>query len=152
MVNMIKLFFFISIIFCGSILAQNPNYDSTLAHQMDADEYGMKSYVLVILTTGTNDTTDKAFINECFSGHMSNIHNLVAKKKMIVAGPLGANDLSYRGIFILDVKTIKEAEVLLQLDPAIGHNLLGAEIIEWYGSASLPSHLETANKVWLKKP
>ena len=149
---MTKLLIFLSILYCGSALAQNPNYDSTLAHKLEADEYGMKSYVLVILTSGTNDTTDKAFINECFTGHMTNIHKLVDEKKMIIAGPLGQNDLSYRGIFILDVKTIKEAEELLLTDPAVKHNLLGAEIIEWYGSAALPAYLESSDKVWQKKP
>lgn len=41
------------------------------------------------------------------------------RRKMIVAGPLGKNDKTYRGIFILDVKTLDEAKVLLQADPAV---------------------------------
>ena len=33
----------------------NPNYDSTLAAKLGADDYGMKKYVFVILKTGSND-------------------------------------------------------------------------------------------------
>jgi uncharacterized protein YciI len=134
------------------IKAQNENYDSILADKYEADDYGMKSYVLVILKTGTSDTTDKAFINQCFVGHMSNIHRLVEEEKLIVAGPLGENELTYRGIFILNVKTIQEAKELLKTDPAVQHKLLAAELVEWYGSAALPAYLETSDKIWKKKP
>ena len=34
-------------------------YDSTMASQLGADDYGMKTYVLVILKTGPSDIQDK---------------------------------------------------------------------------------------------
>jgi uncharacterized protein YciI len=125
----------------------NPDYDSTLAKKLGADDYGMKSYVFVMLKTGSNSTTDKAFIDSCFSGHMANINRLVNEGKLIVAGPLGKNDKAYRGIFILNVSTIEEAEELVQTDPAINSKLLEAELYSWYGSAALPEYLETALKI-----
>ncbi len=125
----------------------NPRYDSALAKKMGGDEYGMKKYVLVILKTGTNTTTDKKITDSLFAGHMDNIVRLVKINKLIVAGPLGKNDKTYRGIFILDVKTIEEASALVQTDPAVKGALLAADFFEWYGSAALPAYLDASEKI-----
>jgi uncharacterized protein YciI len=132
-----------------SSLAQtpNPDYDSTLAQKLGADDYGMKSYVLAILKTGSNTTTDKAFIDSCFRGHMNNISRLVDEGKLIVAGPLGKNENTYRGIFIFNVPTIEEAEQLVLTDPAINSKLLDTDLYSWYGSAALPEYLDAALKI-----
>lgn len=130
----------------------NPNYDPALAQTLGADDYGMKSYILVILKTGNNSTTDKAVIDSCFRGHLNNIGRLAEAGKLIVAGPIGKNEQSYRGIFILNVTTPEEANELLQTDPAIKENLLEAELYKWYGSAALPAYLETSDKIWKAKP
>ena len=132
--------------------AQNPNYDSTLAKSLGADDYGMKGFVLVILKTGSNTTTDKEFINKCFTGHMENINRLVNLGKLIVAGPLVKNDKTYRGIFILNTTDLQEAEEMLQTDPAIKERLLDVELYKWYGSAALPVYLEASDKIWKMKP
>jgi len=137
------------LVFVQIITAQtvNPDYDSTLTKKFGADDYGMKSYVFVILKTGSNTTTDKAFIDSCFSGHMANIIRLVNEGKLVVAGPLGKNDNTYRGIFILNVSTIEEARELVQTDPAICSKLLDVDLYNWYGSAALPEYLEAAFKI-----
>ena len=80
----------------------NPDYDKALAEKLGADEYGMKSYFLVMLKTGPNTTTDQELINESFRGHLENINRLEAEGILIVAGPLDKNDKNYRGIFILN--------------------------------------------------
>lgn len=128
----------------------NPNYDSTLAKKYGADERGMKSYVLVILKTGSSTITDKAFIDSCFSGHMNNINRLVKSGQLIVAGPLGKNENSYRGIFILNTMTLEEAAELMQTDPAIKDKLLEPILFKWYGSAALPAYLDASDKIWKK--
>jgi uncharacterized protein YciI len=130
----------------------NPNYDPVLAQRLGGDDYGMKSYVLVILKTGTNMSTDKDFINTSFRGHMENINLLVKEGKMTVAGPLGKNDKTYRGIFILNVPTFEEAEILLQNDSAIKEGLLDFELYKWYGTAALPEYLDASDKIWKVKP
>ncbi|MBL1215464.1 MAG: hypothetical protein HND52_19005 [Ignavibacteriae bacterium] len=126
----------------------NPNYDSTFAAQLGADDYGMKKYVFVILKTGSNKSTDKDFRDSCFAGHMKNITRLVEEGKLIVAGPMQKNGRSYRGIFILDVPTLEEADILLETDPAIKAEFLEPELYMWYGSAALPEYLEASDKVW----
>lgn len=130
----------------------NPNYDAALADSLGADDYGMKSYVLVILKTGANTTATKAEMDSCFRGHMANINRLVETGQLIVAGPLMKNEKTYRGIFILDAPTIEEAEGILQTDPAISFGLLATELYTWYGSAALPEYLKSSDKIWKKKP
>ena len=131
----------------------NPNYDKSLAEKLGGDDYGMKSYFLVILKTGTNATTDQELIRESFRGHLDNINKLVSEEKMVVAGPLGSNDKNYRGIFILNnIASIEEANEVLQTDPAINNGLLDYEIFTWYGSAALPEYLPAADKIWKLKP
>lgn len=131
----------------------NPDYDNILADKLGGDEYGMKSYFLVILKTGANTTTDEKLITESFRGHMSNMNKMVEDGKLIIAGPLGKNKDNFRGIFILDkVESIEEAKELLQTDPAIQNELLDYDIFNWYGSAALPEYLPFSDKIWRSKP
>lgn len=133
--------------------ALNPHYDSALARKLGGDDYGMKSYFLVILKTGANTNQAKEFVGESFRGHMTHIQRLVKEGKLIVAGPLGKNDKNYRGIFILtDLKSAEEAKELLQGDLAIKNGLLDYEIFTWYGSAALPEYLPFSEKIWKAKP
>jgi len=136
------------------VLAQtaNPNYDPKLAAKLGADDYGMKSFIFVILKTGPNNAKDQEMKKKAFAGHFKNMNRLVDEKKLIVAGPFGKNNNGYRGIFILDVVTIKEANVLLQTDPAIKQEYLTAEIYEWYGSAALSEYLESSDRIWKISP
>ena len=130
---------------------ENPKYNKALADSLGGDEYGMKPYVLVLLKTGSNKTADKANIDSLFKGHMANINRLVDAGLLTVAGPLQKNEKSYRGIFILNVKTIEEANKLLVTDPAVQEKLLDAELYVWYGSAALPLYLKSHELVEKKK-
>jgi len=152
------LFFSLALaIFSIQINAQttNPDYDPELAKKLGANDYGMKSYVLVILKSGTAsvaDGVDKNAVQEAFKGHMENIQKLASEGKLVVAGPIGKNDSAYRGIFILDVKTVEEAQELMKGDKAITGNYLAAEYLPWFGSAALPVYLETHRKIEKTKP
>lgn len=131
----------------------NPNYDQALAERLGGDDYGMKTYFLVILKTGTNTTTDEEMIGESFRGHLDNINRLVEEGKLVVAGPLMKNENNYRGIFILsNISSIEDAKELLQTDPAVKNKLLDFEIYTWYGSAALPEYLPASDKIWKLKP
>lgn len=131
--------------------ADNPRYDKALADSLGADDYGMKSYVLVMLKTGPNKVEDKATRDSLFKGHMANIGRLADLGKLVVAGPLKKNDKTYRGIFILNVKTIEEANDLLISDPAVAAKLLDAELYQWYGSAALPEYLKYHDRIEKRK-
>ncbi len=150
-----KILIAIIIIMCFSFQAKAQNeevdYDKALADSLGADDYGMKSYILIILKTGSNIIEDKAVTDSLFRGHMATINKLAKEGKLVVAGPLQKNDKTYRGIYILNVKTIEEANELLITDPAIKAKILDTEIFQWYGSAALPVYLKTHDKIQKKK-
>ena len=147
MKKLLLFFFCITAPIYAKAQKPNPDYDAELAKKYEADDYGMKKYVLVILKTGSNTTATKAENDTAFAGHMANMGKLVKENKLIVAGPLGKNDKNYRGIFILNVKTIDEAKQILATDPAVKANLLDADLFEWYGSAALAAYLGASEKV-----
>ncbi|MEE4000951.1 hypothetical protein V1T75_11450 [Tenacibaculum sp. FZY0031] len=150
-----KLFFtFIIALLSITLNAQNNNlnYDAKLAKELGADDYGMKSYVFAILKTGSNTSTDKELKSKAFKGHLNNINRLVKEQKLIVAGPFGKNENAYRGLFIFNVKTIEEARMLINTDPAIAEKYLDVDLYNWYGSAALSEYLKTADKIWKINP
>lgn len=150
-----KLFFtFIITLLSITLNAQNNNlnYDAKLAKELGADDYGMKSYVFAILKTGSNTSTDKELKSKAFKGHLNNINRLVKEQKLIVAGPFGKNENAYRGLFIFNVKTIEEARMLINTDPAIAEKYLDVDLYNWYGSAALSEYLKTADKIWKINP
>lgn len=145
-----KAFIYVTLFLgCIGLHAQNPNpaYDAAVAAKYDGDEYGMKQYVLAILKTGPNTTANDETVSKLFRGHMDNIGKMAADGKLVVAGPMQKNDQSYRGIFILNAKSIAEAQQMLESDPAIREKLLVAELYTWYGSAALPAYLEVHQKI-----
>ena len=150
--QIISIFIFIIFSTFGFSQTENPNYDKKLADSLGSDDYGMKSYILVILKTGTKQIDDKEIVNKIFRGHLDNISKLAEEGKLIVAGPLKKNEKKYRGIFILNVKTIEEAQELIKTDPAIKEQLLDAELFEWYGAAALSEYLKVQSKIEKYKP
>jgi uncharacterized protein YciI len=137
--------------FTATCQPDNPRYDKALADSLGGDDYGMKMYVLVILKTGPNTSEKKETVDSLFKGHMSNMGVMVKTGKLIIAGPLKKNEKTYRGIFVLNVKTIDEANALLETDPAIKAKLLDAELYQWYGSAALPLYLKEHERLEKKK-
>jgi uncharacterized protein YciI len=138
----------------GLTLAQTPNpeYDAKLAEKLGADAYGMKSYVLVILKTGSVVIEDKALRDSLFRGHLDNIGRLADLGKLVVAGPLGKNEQQYRGIFILNVTNLDEARQLLESDPVIREKVLDVDLFLWYGSAALPEYLKVHRLIEQHRP
>ena len=113
-------------------------YDAQLAEKLQADDYGMKSYVLVTLKTGPNDEkiTDKKTRSEIFKGHFSNMTKLAEQGLLVLAGPLMESPPK-RGMFIFNVSTKEEAMKLVESDPAVKAGIFVYEIDKYYGSAAL---------------
>lgn len=139
-----KILFALLLLGSQMVYAQNqpPAFNKALADSLDADKYGMKMYVMVILKTGSATITDKVTVDSLFKGHMDNIGHLADRGKLVVAGPFQKNEKQYRGIFILNTSSLEEARALLQTDPAIKAQLLDTELFNWYGSAALPLYLK----------
>lgn len=130
----------------------NPNYDADLAQRVGADDYGMKSYILVLLRTGPVTDATPALRDSLFRGHMSNMGVIVANNQLVVAGLIGRNTDQLRGIFIINLSDMDAARELLQTDPAIKGGLLAADLYPWYGSAVLGEYLKYTDKVTKTKP
>ena len=111
-------------------------YDPELAAALGADEYGMRSYVLVTLVTGEVEIADEQRLSEVFAGHFANMSRLAEEGKLVLAGPL-IDARPKRGIFIFNVTTIEEAEKLVQTDPAVKAGVLAYELTSLYSSAAL---------------
>lgn len=127
----IKFQLLLAIIICNwNITAQieNSNYEVQLAKELGADDYEMKMYTLVLLTTRSNQD-QSTLKNEAFATHMQNMNLITDQCKLILAGSLGKNDGNYRGIFVLNTTSIEETKQFLAADLAIQHKYLKAEYI-----------------------
>lgn len=144
---LLSFFTIVSIISPLSAQTLNEDFDQNLAEEYGADDYGMKNYVFAILKTGSNKIENKDTLNSLFKGHMTNMQRLVSEGQLIVTGPFGKNELSYRGLYIINVKTIEEAQDLCNTDPAIKAGLLEVELIPRYGSAALSEYIKVSAKI-----
>jgi len=111
-------------------------YDAKLAAALGADDYGMRSYVFVLLKTGPADIADEARRKELFAGHFANMTRLAEQGALVLAGPLD-DDGGKRGLFILNAPTIDVAKEMVAGDPAVAAGIFEAEYSGFYGSAAL---------------
>jgi uncharacterized protein YciI len=121
-------------------------YDSLLAQRLGADEYGMRQYVIAFLKKGPNRPEAPEEAQALQKKHLENIGRLAKEGKLVVAGPF-LDDGALRGIYIFNVKTVEEAEMLTQSDPAIQSGSLVMELHPWYGSAALVEVNTIHNKI-----
>ena len=112
-------------------------FDSTLAANLSADDYGMSQYVMAFLKKGPNRDRDSLETAELQRAHLQNIGRMAEAGKLVLAGPF-MDDGEIRGIYIFNVKTVEEAQKLTETDPAIQAGSLVMELHPWYGSATLP--------------
>ncbi|WP_336686631.1 YciI family protein [Chryseobacterium bernardetii] len=133
--------------------AEKPEYNQELAASLGADQYGMKPYTIVMLTTGTAKIEDKTQMSSLMKGHMENIGKLAKEGKIVVAGPfLKKNKENYRGMFIFNTKSKEEAEQWVKTDPAVQAGVFSYEVFPWYGSAALPLYLKHHDEIAKEKP
>lgn len=130
-------------------LNKNQVYDSNLAKNLGADDFGMKKYVMAFLKKGPNRSQDSTQRDEIQRAHLKNIMRLAEEGKLIIAGPF-LDDKDIRGIFIFNVESIKEARKLTESDPAVKAGVLEMELHPWYGPAIL-TEVPKLNKKLEKK-
>lgn len=115
---------------------QSSGYDSLLAAETGADDYGMRKYVMALLKEGPNRDQDSTEAASLQRAHLDNITRMAEEGKLVMAGPF-FDDWEVKGIYIFAVETVEEAEELTKTDPAIKAGRLVMELHPWYGSASL---------------
>lgn len=115
---------------------ESMTYDSTLAAELGADDYGMKQYVMAFLKSGPNRSRDSVEAARLQRAHLDNIGRMAEAGQLVLAGPfLDGGEI--RGIYIFNVKTVEEAKALTETDPLIQSGGLVMELHPWYGSAAL---------------
>jgi len=120
----------------ASVLPTEIGYDSLRAAKVGADQYGMKKYIMVLLKKGPNRNLNQQETLNVQTMHMANIRKLAEQGILVLSGPFGG-DGDLRGIFILNMDSLEEAEHLISFDPAIKEGTLVMELYEWYGSAAV---------------
>lgn len=111
-------------------------FDSTLAAELRADEYGMSRYVLALLKAGPNRGQDSLEAMALQRAHLANITRMAEEGDLLLAGPF-LDEGELRGIYLFDVETVEEARRLTETDPAVKAGRLEMELHPWYGSAAL---------------
>lgn len=129
-----------------------PTHDAALAQRVGADDYGMRSYVLVILKTGPTPVPEGETRKAMFAGHFANMQRLSDAGKLALAGPFTKDPAGWRGLFVLAVDDLEEARSLVQSDPVITNGEMVAEYHRWYGSAATILIPELHEKVAKKSP
>lgn len=124
----------------------SPKFDAELAKKVGADDYGMKSYFLVILKTGPTKVPEGKERTDMFAGHLANMKRLAGEGKLPLAGPLDGID-GWRGVFVLAVSDIEEAKKIVATDPVIIKGEMVAEYHKWFASAAVMLVNETHDKV-----
>ncbi|MBV9127164.1 MAG: hypothetical protein JO117_03655 [Verrucomicrobia bacterium] len=143
------LLLFLAALVSSTTFAQ---YDPALAAKLGADEYGMKKYVLVLLKKGTGDASQEEK-QKAFQGHMANIQKLAAENKLVLAGPvLADNPQKLVGIFVFNTDNFDAAKEMLAGDPAVAAHLLEPELYAWYGTAALQEIPVEHGKIQKRKP
>jgi uncharacterized protein len=111
-------------------------HNSSFSQGKIEKDWNMKQYFMVFLSEGPNRSHDSITAARIQEAHLDNITRLFDEKKLVLAGPF-LDEGEVRGIFILDVPTLEEAQKLTQSDPAVQAGRLKMEIRPWYGPGKI---------------
>ena len=95
--------------------------------------YVMQKYFLVVLKKGPNRTQSKAEAEELQKQHMTHISWLDKTGKISIAGP-SENHETVAGFLLFNTETLKEADSLARLDPAVKAGRLEVETLPWWAA------------------
>lgn len=119
----------------------------TLSAQVQVDEKGfqtfemkdgdttylMKQYFLVLLKTGSVRSQNQEEAMRIQKAHLAHMDSLANIGKLDIAGPMG-DDTELRGIVVLRVPNMEEAQACVEADPAVKAKRLSYEIHPWWAA------------------
>lgn len=140
----IFLLFLFGIIACNSAktvtINNGPNQKitkktnhETFSYQQGDTTYVMQKYFLVLLKKGKNRNHSKEEATELQQKHMAHIAWLDKTGKVSLAGP-SENHETIAGFLLFNTETIKEADSLANLDPAVKAGRLEVEALPWWAA------------------
>lgn len=89
--------------------------------------YTMKKYFLVLLKEGKNKSQPDSIVAKIQEGHMAHMNELAEEGYLNIAGPM-ANGGETKGIMILSVPTMQQAQKMVSDDPAVKAGRLIMEV------------------------
>jgi len=141
------IFLLSSVLFvsCISVKVQNTKTDipankkivktnhETFSYQEGDTTYVMQKYFLVLLKKGVNRNHSKEDAAELQKQHMAHIAWLDKTGKISLAGPSDNHEI-VAGFLLFNTETIKEADSLAKLDPAVKAGRLDVEVLPWWAA------------------
>lgn len=128
MKNCLTIFFFAiaNIAFSQNITIDSLGFE-TFSYEEGDSTYVMKKYFMAFLKRGSNRSHTDEEAAKIQSEHLAHMDRLAKEGKINIAGPF-ADDGTIRGIVIYSVTSLKEAELLTSLDPAVKAGRLEIEL------------------------
>jgi uncharacterized protein len=88
------------------------------------------TYYLGLLYKGSTRTQSPAEAEKIQAAHLQHLNSLYKQGILLIAGPMG-DDGDLRGIVVLKVKSLEEAQALVNQDPAVKAGRLRVELHPW---------------------
>jgi len=95
-----------------------------------AEEPQLVTYYLGLLYKGSVRTQAPEEVEMIQKAHLQHLESLYKQGVLLVAGPMG-DDGDLRGIVVLKVKSLEEAQALVDEDPAVKAGRLRVELHPW---------------------
>lgn len=95
--------------------------------------YVMQKYFLVLLKKGPNRSQSKDETAEIQKKHMAHISWLAEQNYISIAGP-SENHETISGFLLFNTETMKQADSLAKLDPAVKTGRLEVETLPWWAA------------------
>jgi uncharacterized protein YciI len=95
--------------------------------------YTMKKYFMVFLKSGEVRSQNAEEAERIQAEHLAHLDSLQSIGALDMAGPFGDNG-EIRGIVILRVPTLEQAEALCNADPAVKAKRLKVEVHPWWAA------------------
>jgi uncharacterized protein YciI len=123
-----KLLLFLLLTSTLALSLSAQNRDSLMAEN--------KQYFFVFLNKGPNRTQDSATAARIQREHLAYMTTHYNAGRYVLAGPF-FDDWNTRGIIIVDVPTMAEADSIVRRDPAVLAGRLSVEIHPWFATRKL---------------
>lgn len=118
-----------------SVTQTNPvkTKHETFSYKEGDTIYVMQKYFLVLLKKGPNRTQSKEEETEIQKKHMAHISWLAEQNYISIAGP-SENHETISGFLLFNTETMKQADSLAKLDPAVKAGRLEVETLPWWAA------------------
>jgi uncharacterized protein YciI len=115
-------------------VAQTPKSNHEVFEYQEGDTtYVMQKYFLVLLKKGPNRNQSQEEATEIQKRHLEHLAWLDKLGKVSIVGPSEGHD-TIAGFVLFNTETIKEADSLAHLDPAVKAGRLEVEVLPWWAA------------------